>query len=307
MIIIKPNLSWNIRDQFPEKKTISINQLKINKIKIFDTIELYFHNYSDIEYFKTPLRITPKSIRIDYAYNGTVNFEDDKQDLYLEPAILKVDKRSLDSENYHFINGNFKGITILVKENSLDNELNQLVGNFHGWTDFHHSENYFFIRSNFIENLFNDLKSKNVKSSILFLKLKIAELILYLKSAQALEDSIRPRKLSSPENLIIRKIVEYLDNNLSKQTTLYFLSIKFHISQTKLKELFKEKYGKTFHDYCNTQKMNYAAKLLIKSDMKIFQIANEVGYINSSKFSSAFKRKYFLTPRDFRTKFRLNA
>ncbi|WP_415597625.1 helix-turn-helix domain-containing protein [Liquorilactobacillus nagelii] len=270
-------------------------------------MELYFHNYSDIEQFKTPLRITPKSIRIDYAYKGTVNFEGDKRNLYLAPFVLKVDKRSLDSENYHFVDGSFEGITILIKEGELDSELSQLVGNFQGWTDFNHSENYFFLKSSFIENLFNDLKSKSIKDSLLFLKLKVAELILYLKSSQALKDSIRPEKLSATDNIIIRNIAEYLNNNLNKQVSLHFLSIKFNVSQTKLKTLFKEKYGKTFHDYCTAQKMDYAAKLLVKSDMKIFQIANEVGYISSSKFSSAFKTKYFLAPRDFRKKLRLNS
>lgn len=302
---MRANLSWNIQDQYPETSTVNIDHLKINKLKVFNTIELYFHNYSDIKQFKAPLRITPKSIRIDYAYNGTVNFKNNKQNLYLEPFVLKVDKRSLDSEDYHFVDGNFNGITILIKEGSLDKELNQLVGNFQGWANFHHSENYFFVKSSFLDNLFNDIKSKSVASSLFFIKLKVAELILYLKSSQALRDSIKSRKLSSTDNLVMEEIVDYLNANLDKKISLHDVAIKFCISQTKLKKMFKEKYGKTFHSYCNTQKMECAAKLLTKSDIKISQIAHQVGYENPSKFCLAFKSKFLFAPRDFRTKSRL--
>ncbi|MBP5841231.1 helix-turn-helix transcriptional regulator [Lactiplantibacillus plantarum] len=280
--------------------------MTVKKLQVFNTIELYFHNYSEIKHFETPLIITPKSIRIDYIYNGTVNFENNKQNIFFKPYLLKVDRRSLDSENYHFVDGNFNGITIVIREHSLDNELNKLVGDFQGWADFHHNETYFFVKSNFIDNLFNDLKLKGITSSVLFLKLKVAELILYLKSSQALKDSIKSIQLSSIDNLAMRNIDEYLNNNLDKQIRLQDLCAKFQISQTKLKKLFKEKYGRTFHSYCNTQKMNYAAKLLIKSDIKISQIAHRVGYANSSKFCLAFKKIYYLTPRDFRKRSRLN-
>ncbi|KRL05138.1 helix-turn-helix domain-containing protein [Liquorilactobacillus oeni] len=295
---------WNIKDQYPEKDSFNIDQLRIDKVRIFNTIELYFHNYKDIKQFKTPLRIAPHTIRIDYAYHGVVNFEGDKQDLYLEPDLLKIDRRSLDAGNYIFTDGGYEGITILIKESNRDAELKQFIGNFQGWSNFQHFGNYFFIKSKFIKNLFNDLKSKNIRSSTMFLKLKIAELILYLKSSQAVKDSISANQLLSKDNKILRDIVNYLKNNLDKQISLKALSVKFDVSQTKLKILFKKTYGETIHNYCNNQKMNYAADLLLQTDMKISQIAAGVGYINPSKFTAAFKLNKFSTPRNFRKKFK---
>lgn len=298
------NSWWKIKDQQPEEKIIFVDNLKIKKAKVFNSVEMYFHKYNDIERFDTPIRIPPKSIRIDYVYAGIVNNKNTEQNLYLEPHLLKVDQRSLDSGDYCFMNGNFDGVTILLNLSIRDDELEKLIGEFHGWVDFHHSEEYFFLKSNFISNLFEDLRSENIQDSLIWLKLKMAELILYLKSVKSFDDFVSPTQLFSRDNMIFKDIIKYLANNLNKQTTLQFLSTKFHISQTKLKALFKTTYKQTFYNYYTTQKMNYAAKLLIQTDMKVSLIAEKVGYKSSSKFSAAFQAKKYSTPRNFRNKFK---
>ena len=55
------------------------------------------------------------------------------------------------------------------------------------------------------------------------------------------------------------------------------------------------------------RKMFRAAELLRGTDMKIIDIAEEVGYCNASKFASAFRDVVGRAPRDYRTEHKLTA
>ena len=48
--------------------------------------------------------------------------------------------------------------------------------------------------------------------------------------------------------------------------------------------------------------MNVAATMLEKTKMPISKIAEEVGYMNQSKFASVFKLQYNMSPLEYRRK-----
>ena len=59
-------------------------------------------------------------------------------------------------------------------------------------------------------------------------------------------------------------------------------------------------YGISVHAYVIEQRLERAAGLLLESNMNIGQIAVLVGYTKPSNFSSAFKKKYGVMPKDYR-------
>ncbi|OIM50501.1 AraC family transcriptional regulator, partial [Oenococcus oeni] len=178
--------------------------------------------------------------------------------LYLFPGILKFDKRIMDQNNYSFRKGHYQGITILVKKDIKDPFLKQFFGEGKLFGSFNQSEDYFFLKSDFIKNFFDSLLIPDISDSLLFLRLKAIELLLYLSSERATKDIISKQKISIEKIGILRDIQIYLDNNLDRKISLTFLSNNFHISESKLEYLFKDTYGITIHDYFLIQKIDYA-------------------------------------------------
>lgn len=75
-----------------------------------------------------------------------------------------------------------------------------------------------------------------------------------------------------------------------------------------MKELFsdfKGVFGKNYSSYQKDKRMELAAELLENTESKLSEIAGKIGYENHSKFSSAFKAYYKISPSDYRRKKRL--
>ena len=71
----------------------------------------------------------------------------------------------------------------------------------------------------------------------------------------------------------------------------------FEIDGTTLKSLFRQIHGCPVYNYAKNRKMFRAAELLRTTDMKVIDIAEEVGYSNASKFSSAFRDVMGVNPK----------
>ncbi len=72
------------------------------------------------------------------------------------------------------------------------------------------------------------------------------------------------------------------------------------ISETTLRQLYKDTFNMTPRKYIFQVKMKKAKTLLQAGKLSISEISYALGYLNSSKFSSAFKRKYGITPSEYR-------
>lgn len=63
---------------------------------------------------------------------------------------------------------------------------------------------------------------------------------------------------------------------------------------------FPEKYGQSFKDYLNNYRMEQAADALLRTDKKIVQIAEDVGYHDLDYFTNRFIQIKGCTPARFR-------
>lgn len=72
------------------------------------------------------------------------------------------------------------------------------------------------------------------------------------------------------------------------------------ISPQYLSKIFKQFFGVGFSDYLIDIRLRHAAKLLTETEKSITEICYESGFGNFSHFLRSFKKKYHLTPREFR-------
>ena len=56
----------------------------------------------------------------------------------------------------------------------------------------------------------------------------------------------------------------------------------------------------TVFDYLNDLRMNKAARLLADSEQTINDIAEDLGFSSQSHFTTSFRKRYGLTPKEFR-------
>lgn len=101
---------------------------------------------------------------------------------------------------------------------------------------------------------------------------------------------------------IAQKTESIITNDLRQHHPARELAKLFSISETSLKNYFRGIYGKNISVYLRELRMNVAATMLEKTKMPISKIAEEVGYMNQSKFASVFKLQYNMSPLEYRRK-----
>lgn len=91
------------------------------------------------------------------------------------------------------------------------------------------------------------------------------------------------------------RIIEYINKNLSKITTLDEICNRFFISKTHLNRKFKTITGSTVWDYIVTKKM-ILAKELLSQGYKPNVVSEKCGYSEYSAFYRAYKSKFGASP-----------
>ena len=97
----------------------------------------------------------------------------------------------------------------------------------------------------------------------------------------------------------LTEILNYINTNYLT-VTLDELEEQFHLSKPYLSKYIKEKSGKTFGELVKNVRMKKARTLLKGGNMTVESIAEKVGYQNVEHFTRLFKKKYGMTPVQFR-------
>ncbi|MDR0298229.1 MAG: PocR ligand-binding domain-containing protein [Streptococcaceae bacterium] len=98
----------------------------------------------------------------------------------------------------------------------------------------------------------------------------------------------------------IKKILEYLSQNLTTPVSLESISQKFYFSPSYLSKLFKKETGITFVSYLKILKIDSARNLLLETKLSIRQISHRLGFKESSYFIKLFREMYQMTPTEYR-------
>jgi two-component system response regulator YesN len=98
------------------------------------------------------------------------------------------------------------------------------------------------------------------------------------------------------------EIKNYIDESFtSPNLTVESVAEKFYISTGYLTKLFRVHQDQTFVEYITSRKMDRAKELLKTSELKNYEIAEELGYKDPHYFSSSFKKYFGQTPSEYKS------
>lgn len=109
-------------------------------------------------------------------------------------------------------------------------------------------------------------------------------------------------KVQHNENVQDDRLIEmlnYIQANY-KDVTLDGMAEYFHLSEPYISKYVKEKSGKTFSEHVTHIRLKRAKTLLKNGSMTIENIADAVGYPNVEHFNRTFKKKFDMTPGQYR-------
>lgn len=104
----------------------------------------------------------------------------------------------------------------------------------------------------------------------------------------------------------IYEITKYIKENYANQElSTHTIAVYSNFSQTYLCAFFKKNTGKTLNEYITEIRMEKAKELLKDCKLKLYEVANCLGYTDANYFSTLFKRYTGCTPTKFVEKYYL--
>lgn len=115
----------------------------------------------------------------------------------------------------------------------------------------------------------------------------------------------KERKKAQIQNLVDQgqrsELEEAIHSRLAdSELSLKSLASQLGFSPSYLSVLIKKELGLPFQDYLIQERMKKAKLLLLTTDLKIYEIAEQVGFEDMNYFSQRFKQVVGLTPRQFK-------
>lgn len=101
----------------------------------------------------------------------------------------------------------------------------------------------------------------------------------------------------------MKQIIKYVENNYMEKITIADIAEELGLSQSHFMKFFKNIMGASFIEYLNEYRLTMVSRLLISSESSILNIAGESGFDNLSYFNRMFKKRFGMTPREYRKKF----
>lgn len=101
-------------------------------------------------------------------------------------------------------------------------------------------------------------------------------------------------------NELIKAVCNSILQNVGHNISLQKISEMHFVNKSYLSHLFHQETGISFGDYANMVKMEYAKRRIESTDIKIYELSEEMGYSDTEYFSKVFKLYTGFTPTAYR-------
>lgn len=108
-------------------------------------------------------------------------------------------------------------------------------------------------------------------------------------------------KTVAAESLLVRRATSLMKEYYAQGITLEEIAQKLSVTPEHLGTKIHREMGCTFGTLMKRLRVEYAKKLLLTTDMRLYEIALAVGYTDAKYFSHVFKQTVGMLPLDFRT------
>lgn len=163
---------------------------------------------------------------------------------------------------------------------------------------------------NLIISISDALYETGCNPAVLFNKTDSWALIHKADSTAALKgfiDDITDVVISYMENVrdqksksLVEKVKELVNTNFADDASLETVAAQVYMSPCYLSVIFKRETGETFKNYLIRTRIEKSKELLKNTDLKVYEIAERVGYADTRYFSEIFQRNTGKTPSQYR-------
>lgn len=98
----------------------------------------------------------------------------------------------------------------------------------------------------------------------------------------------------------IRKIKQYIEKNFHENLSLKGIANLFYMNPVYMGQLFKKTYGVYFKEFLLELRTNEAKKLLRQTNLRVYEIAEKVGFGSTDYFVTQFEKMEGRTPTEYR-------
>lgn len=116
-----------------------------------------------------------------------------------------------------------------------------------------------------------------------------------------------PEKLSEIEEQTIQNVLVYIDAHSQENINIEALAHSCHMSYSCFAKLFHKYYGQSCKQYIEFVRLSKVENLLLFTGYDLSFIATETGFADCSHLIRAFKKRYEITPKQFRLKHQASA
>jgi AraC-like DNA-binding protein len=132
-----------------------------------------------------------------------------------------------------------------------------------------------------------------------YVQIKVQELMYLLFTKLSLRENSTFKSINSSDAAKLLVIRNEILKDLSTPPALKELAALASMSETKLKQLFKQTFGDTIYNYYQKARMEEAAFLLKQARHSVSEVGYELGFSNLSHFSRLFQKQYGITPKKY--------
>lgn len=113
----------------------------------------------------------------------------------------------------------------------------------------------------------------------------------------------RDQETKHSRTSLINKIQSYVELNIIKDVSLNAIAEHVYLHPVYVSTIYKQETGRNLSDYLHLVRMDKAEYMLKNTLNKIYEIAAQLGYQRAHSFNYAFKKRFGMTPQDYRDQF----
>ncbi|MEF2601252.1 MAG: AraC family transcriptional regulator, partial [Fusobacterium mortiferum] len=101
------------------------------------------------------------------------------------------------------------------------------------------------------------------------------------------------------KNKYVYKALQKIQNRYNEKISIIEIADELGVSSGYLSRKFKEELEETFLEILNKYRVQKAMKLLVKEDLKMYEISEKVGFSDYKHFCTVFKKYLGMAPGEF--------
>ncbi|KRE44885.1 response regulator [Paenibacillus sp. Soil522] len=107
-------------------------------------------------------------------------------------------------------------------------------------------------------------------------------------------------KIGNKEVMQLVSVKSYIEQHYAENITLESMAALVYMNPYYFSSFFKKHTGENFKQYLTEVRMKNGMRLLMQSDLMVYEIADRIGYNNPRQFSDTFKKRYGKLPLEYK-------